>query len=49
MIFAALLAVTIGLIVAATVEKVPDEAKAFLALPGYMWLRAVKAVGMCSS
>lgn len=45
MIAAALLAVTIGLIVAGTVDKVPDEAKAFLALPGYMWLRAVKAAG----
>lgn len=49
MIAAALLAVTIGLIVAATVEKVPDEAKAFLALPGYMWLRAVKAAGKYTS
>lgn len=45
MIVAALLAVTIGLTVAATVEKVPEEAKEFLVLPGYMWLRAVKAVG----
>lgn len=49
MIAAALLAVTIGLVVAATVEKVPDEAKAFLALPGYMWLRAVKAAGTFKS
>lgn len=49
MIAAALLAITIGLVVAATVEKVPDEAKAFLALPGYMWLRAVKAAGMFQS
>lgn len=45
MIFAALLAITIGLIVAATVEKVPDAAKSILALPGYMWLKAVKCVG----
>lgn len=45
MIGAAFLAVTIGLVVAATVDKVPEEAKEFLALPGYMWLRAVKATG----
>lgn len=46
MIFAAVLAIVIGLVVAATVDKVPDAVKSILALPGYMWLRAVKCVGM---
>jgi hypothetical protein len=44
-IAAALLAIAIGLIVTTQVESVPDAAVALLAIPGQLWLRALRAVG----
>lgn len=44
-IAAALLAIAIGLIVTTRVESVPDAAVALLAIPGQLWLRALRAVG----
>ena len=43
-IFAALLAIAIGLIVTTQVEKVPEEVVLLLAIPGQLWLRALRAV-----
>ena len=43
-IIAALLAIAIGLAVTTTVEEVPKAAIAILAIPGTLWLRALKAV-----
>ncbi|KAF2847343.1 excitatory amino acid transporter 1 [Plenodomus tracheiphilus IPT5] len=43
-IIAALLAVAIGLIVTTQVDKVPEAATAILAIPGNLWLRALRAV-----
>lgn len=45
-IIAALLALAIGLPVALTVEKVPKEVSPLLGIPGNLWLRALKTVGM---
>jgi hypothetical protein len=45
-IFAALLAIAIGLAVTTTVDEVPDAAITILAIPGNLWLRALRAVGM---
>jgi hypothetical protein len=44
-IAAALLAIAIGLIVTTQVDSVPDAAVALLAIPGQLWLRALRAVG----
>lgn len=44
-IFAALLAIAIGLIVTTQVDEVPEAAIAILAIPGQLWLRALRAVG----
>jgi hypothetical protein len=44
-IFAALLAIAIGLIVTTQVEKVHPAAIALTAIPGTLWLRALRAVG----
>lgn len=44
-IAAALLGIAIGLIVTTQVENVPDAAIALLAIPGQLWLRALRAVG----
>jgi hypothetical protein len=44
-IAAALLAIVIGLIVTTQVSDIPDAAVALLAIPGQMWLRALRAVG----
>lgn len=44
-IAAALLAIAIGLIVTTQVPEVPDAAVALLAIPGQLWLRALRAVG----
>lgn len=44
-IAAALIAIAIGLIVTTQVEEVPDAAVALLAIPGQLWLRALRAVG----
>jgi hypothetical protein len=44
-IAAALLAIAIGLIVTTQVSEVPDAAVALLAIPGQLWLRALRAVG----
>ncbi|KAL5387897.1 hypothetical protein DPSP01_003295 [Paraphaeosphaeria sporulosa] len=43
-IFAALLAIAIGLIVTTQVDEVPQAAIALLAIPGTLWLRALRAV-----
>jgi hypothetical protein len=45
-IFAALLAIAIGLIVTTQVETVPPAAIALTAIPGTLWLRALRAVGV---
>jgi Na+/H+-dicarboxylate symporter len=45
-IIAALLAIAIGLIVTTQVESVPPAAIAITAIPGTLWLRALRAVGM---
>lgn len=44
-IAAALLAIAIGLIVTTRVSDIPDAAVALLAIPGQLWLRALRAVG----
>jgi hypothetical protein len=44
-IFAAILAIAIGLIVTTQVDEVPEAAIAILAIPGQLWLRALRAVG----
>jgi Na+/H+-dicarboxylate symporter len=43
-IFAAALAIAIGLAVTTTVEEVPEAAIVLLAVPGNLWLRALRAV-----
>lgn len=48
-IIAALLAIIIGLAVTTQVDEVPDAAVAILAIPGNLWLRALRAVGTLSS
>lgn len=48
MLCAAALAVIIGIVVAATVDNVPDAARALLAIPGDLWLRALKCIGKSS-
>lgn len=45
MLIAAALAVIIGIVVAATVDNVPDAVRALLAIPGDLWLRALKCIG----
>lgn len=44
-IIAALLAIAIGLIVTTQVDEVPEACVAILAIPGNLWLRALRAVG----
>lgn len=46
-ILAAILAIVIGLAVTTTVDEVPEAAIVLLAVPGNLWLRALRAVGMC--
>jgi hypothetical protein len=48
-IFAALAAIAIGMIVTTQVETVPPAAIALVAIPGTLWLRALRAVGMLFS
>jgi hypothetical protein len=48
-IIAALLAVAIGLIVSTQADNVPVEATDLVNIPGDLWLRALKAVGMSTS
>lgn len=43
-IFAALLAITIGLIITTQAPEVPERWIAILAIPGNLWLRALRAV-----
>jgi len=43
-IFAALLAIAIGLIVTTQVDDIPEACTAILAIPGNLWLRALRAV-----
>lgn len=45
-IFAAILAIAIGLAVTFTVDEVPEAAIAILGIPGNLWLRGLKAAGM---
>jgi hypothetical protein len=45
-IIAALLAIAIGLIVTTQVDNIPPAAIALTAIPGTLWLRALRAVGM---
>lgn len=45
MIIAAVLAVVIGVAVAAVGTQVPDAARVLLGIPGDLWLRALKCVG----
>ena len=45
-IFAALLAIAIGLAVTFTVDEVPEAAIAILGIPGNLWLRGLKAAGL---
>jgi hypothetical protein len=45
-IFAVLLAIAIGLIVTTQVETVHPAAIAITAIPGTLWLRALRAVGI---
>ena len=45
-IIAALLAIAIGLAVTTTVDEVPAAAITILAIPGNLWLRALRAVGV---
>lgn len=44
-IIAALLAIAIGLAVTATVDDIPEACVALLAIPGNLWLRALRCVG----
>lgn len=46
-ILAALLAVAIGLAVSITTPEIPEAAPAILQLPGTLWLRALRATGLC--
>lgn len=48
MIIAAMLAVVIGVAVAATDRHVPDSVRAVLGIPGDVWLRALKCVSESS-
>lgn len=45
-VIAAALAIGIGLGVSSAVDEVPKAATTILAIPGRLWLRALKAVGM---
>jgi hypothetical protein len=47
-ISAALVAIAIGMAVAATVDDVPDAAADIINIPGNLWLRALKCVGKLS-
>ena len=44
-IVAALLAIAIGLAVSTTVDDIPEAASVILAIPGSLWLRALRATG----
>ena len=45
-VVAALLAIGIGMAVTNTVDDVPEAASAIIAIPGTLWLRSLRAVGM---
>ena len=45
-IIAALLAIGIGLAVSTQVDHVPEAARVLISIPGDLWLRSLKAVGM---
>lgn len=47
-IAAALLAIAIGLIVSTQAENIPPAVPALVAIPGTLWLRALRAVGQSS-
>lgn len=42
---AAALAIAIGMAVTTTVDEVPEAARVIIAIPGTLWLRALRAVG----
>ncbi len=46
-VIAAALAIGIGVAVTYNVEKVPDAAIVIVGIPGRLWLRSLRAVGMC--
>jgi len=43
-VIAAALAIVVGMAVTTTVDDIPKEASTILAIPGRLWLRALKAV-----
>lgn len=45
-IIAALLAIAIGMIVTTQVDEVPEAARVLISIPGDLWLRSLKAIGM---
>lgn len=46
-VIAAALAIAIGMAVTTTVDDIPEAAGVLVGIPGTLWLRALKAVGMC--
>ena len=48
-VIAAVLAIGLGLGITAAVDEVPEAAIKILAIPGQLWLRCLKAVGMLYS
>lgn len=45
-VIAAVLAIAIGMAVTTTVDDIPEAAGVLIGIPGTLWLRALKAVGM---
>lgn len=45
-VIAAALAIAIGMAVTTTVDDIPEAAGVLVGIPGTLWLRALKAVGM---
>ena len=45
-VIAAALAIAIGMAVTTTVDDIPEAAGVLVGIPGVLWLRALKAVGM---
>lgn len=45
-IVAAILAIAIGMIVTTQVDEVPEAARILISIPGDLWLRSLKAIGM---
>ena len=45
-VIAAVLAIAIGMAVTTTVDDIPEAAGVLVGIPGTLWLRSLKAVGM---